>query len=53
MTPWKQLGSYCAGIDLDAPNGIGATALNWAVRIGKLDMVKLLVEASAQIDIAN
>ncbi|KIM95698.1 hypothetical protein OIDMADRAFT_171156 [Oidiodendron maius Zn] len=43
----------CSGIDLDATDAIGATALYWAARIGKLDMVKLLVEAGAQIDIAN
>lgn len=43
----------CAGIDLDATDHTGATALNWAARIGKLDMVKLLVEAGARIDITN
>jgi ankyrin repeat protein len=41
-----------SGIDLNiADNENGDTALNWATRMGKSEMVKLLVEAGARIDL--
>ena len=45
--------TLCSNVDLNATDDISATALNWAARIGRLDIVKLLVEAGADIEIAN
>ncbi|KFY16928.1 hypothetical protein V492_01007, partial [Pseudogymnoascus sp. VKM F-4246] len=42
-----------SGIDLDATDNIGATAINWAARMGNFEIVKVLVDAGAQIGIPN
>ena len=43
-----------SGVDLNiADDKYGDTALHWAARMGKSEMVKLLVEAGARIDISN
>jgi len=42
-----------SNVDLDATDNIGATALNWAARIGNFDILELLVEAGANIDVTD
>lgn len=42
-----------SGIDLNATDNIGATALNWAARMGNFEIVKLLVDAGARIETPN
>ena len=42
-----------AGIDLNALNSAGYTALHWAARNGHTDVVKLLVNKGAKLDILN
>lgn len=42
-----------SGIDLNATDNIGATAINWAARMGNFEIVKLLADAGAQIGTPN
>ncbi|KFY27601.1 hypothetical protein V493_03402 [Pseudogymnoascus sp. VKM F-4281 (FW-2241)] len=42
-----------SGIDLNVTDNIGATAINWAARMGNFEIVKLLVDAGADIEIPN
>jgi ankyrin len=41
------------GVDVDAPQGDGATALHWAAHRNDLDAATLLIEAGAHVNAAN
>lgn len=41
------------GVDVNAPQGDGATALHWAVHLSDLETVDALIEAGANVNAAN
>ena len=42
-----------ARVDVNAPEGDGATALHWAVHAEQIELVRALLEAGATVDVAN
>jgi ankyrin repeat protein len=44
----------CSGVEIDAVDNAGSTAINWRGALkGRWDIVKILVEAGAQIGIPD
>ena len=51
---WATVGALLdRGVDVDTPQGDGATALHWAARWNDLRAVNRLLEAGADVDAAN
>ena len=42
-----------ARVDVNAPEGDGATALHWAVHAEQLELTRMLIAAGATVDVAN
>ena len=40
-------------VDVNAPDGDGATALHWAVHAEQIEMTRMLMAAGATVDVAN